>query len=171
MDSRADLYSIGITLVRLATGSLPLDNRRRPRRTDPDSAPEWDAFLLKGTARDKQDRFASAEEMLRALEGLWRHWETSKPSVCPDSAPTAERTGKKTPFLFLRARPLKTPLREARSLFKVDRLWRPRRFSSLNLRETGDGTVLDDAHGLRWEQNGSAVPVDLAAGRGIRPRP
>jgi serine/threonine protein kinase len=158
VDSRADLYSVGVTLYRLATGRLPSDDRRTPSliRTDLDS--NWDAFLLRGVASEKKDRFASVGEMRHHLELLRLHWEASREGNCrpaPVLPPTPSLKKISPP---LRQTPVRVRPAEARNLFQIDELWRPRSFIVPDWQERDDGTVVDRSHDLLWEQSGSEYP-------------
>lgn len=84
MDERGDLFPVGVmlwellvsarlflresepaTLMALVADPIPNVCERRP-----DIAPEWQPFLLRALARDPTARFASAREMLAALDAL-----------------------------------------------------------------------------------------------------
>ncbi|MES2424371.1 MAG: bifunctional protein-serine/threonine kinase/phosphatase, partial [Pseudomonadota bacterium] len=79
-DSQSDLFALGVTLYQLLTGKLPygevlpyqMGRYHRdpvaPSRHNPE-VPIWlDHVVLKAVARDKRQRFETAEEMLLALE-------------------------------------------------------------------------------------------------------
>ena len=79
-DARSDLFAIGVTLYQLLTGKLPYGDVLpyqsgryyrdpvAPSRHNPE-VPIWlDHVVLKAVARDKNQRFETAEEMLLALE-------------------------------------------------------------------------------------------------------
>jgi len=79
-DAQSDLFAFGVTLYRWLTGHLPYGDvepyqtgryRRdpvAPSRLRPD-VPIWlDHIVLKAVARDKRQRFETAEELLLALE-------------------------------------------------------------------------------------------------------
>lgn len=81
LDGRADLYSLGITLFRGATGTLPFDgddwyeiarqhvedNPPSPRSLNPGISTEMDSIILKCIAKDPDNRFPSAEALQEAL--------------------------------------------------------------------------------------------------------
>ncbi|MCU0577965.1 MAG: protein kinase [Desulfobacterota bacterium] len=154
VDARADIYSVGVTLYRLATGRLPAGNRGKPSRCHPELDARWDDFLLKATAPDGTARFASAAEMLLELEALE---PAGKDRLCPKNDAPAS-----APFVSparLRSTPVKVRPAESSHLFPIDALGRPRGYPVPELREMGNGTVLDQTHALIWEQSGSAYPL------------
>ena len=88
VDGRSDLYSVGILLFEMLTGTKPfdgeLDEVLRAHFSQPvpllgDRKPELkgrsdlDGLLKKALAKQRDDRFADASEMLAALEALSPH--------------------------------------------------------------------------------------------------
>jgi tetratricopeptide (TPR) repeat protein len=79
----ADLYALGVVMYEMITGSKPFVGdtplatavRRLaeppipPRRLVPGLDPRWDEAILRCLERSAQDRFATALEVVRALEG------------------------------------------------------------------------------------------------------
>ena len=79
-DAQSDLFALGVTLYQLLTGKLPYGDvlpyqsgryyrdAVAPSRHNPE-VPIWlDHVVLKAVARDKKQRFETAEELLLALE-------------------------------------------------------------------------------------------------------
>jgi len=83
LDIRSDLYSLGCTVYQAVTGQNAFEGRsppeiiRRklkeappdPRKLAPGLSEGTSRLILKAMARRREDRFASAAEMVRALEG------------------------------------------------------------------------------------------------------
>lgn len=84
LDARTDLYSLGVTLYKMLTRTLPFSAEDTFRATmkklgqppeplskkRPDINPDLEAIIMKALARDRAERFASAREMREALEAF-----------------------------------------------------------------------------------------------------
>jgi hypothetical protein len=97
-DAQSDLFALGVTLYQLLTGKLPYGDVLpyqagrywrdpvAPSRHNPE-VPIWlDHVVLKAVARDKRQRFETAEEMLLALER-----GASRPLTAPAASPLMQR--------------------------------------------------------------------------------
>ena len=101
VDARSDVYSAGVVLYELITGDWPFTGESRTEMlkahllTPPPTLaegceglmarPEMDALVQKALAKDVDDRFPSAVEMLAALEGVPKPaaWMTQRPGERP----------------------------------------------------------------------------------------
>ena len=93
LDGRADIYSLGVTLFRAATGTLPFDGQDwyeiarqhvedkppKPRSLNASISPELERIILRCLAKDRDERFETGEELSEALAVLAPH--TTDPSV------------------------------------------------------------------------------------------
>lgn len=97
-DAQSDLFALGVTLYQLLTGKLPYGevlpyqlgryyrDPTAPSRHNPE-VPIWlDHVLLKAVARDKNQRFETAEEFLLALER-----GASRPLTVPPASALLQR--------------------------------------------------------------------------------
>ncbi|MUM76731.1 protein kinase [Pseudodesulfovibrio sp. F-1] len=165
-DSRADIFSVGVTLYRMLTGKLPEPGRDSIGLVldDPELAgPDWDGLFSRALAAVPDNRFADAAAMLDALDRAETDWLAARDAACsladpPDPWPSRLR---RPPA---RATPIKTGARQARSLFGLDELWRPNSAAPALFSDQGDGTVLQPGPdgslaGLLWERDGSRYPL------------
>ncbi len=159
-DERSDLYAVGVTVWRMLTGLLPEPDRDdRPSRLAADLDEAWDAFLWRATHQNPAKRFGSAQAMLEALDTVYDAWRRRMDRVCAGAAagPEAPRLppGMERP----RREPVKVSMREARQVFGLDALWRPRAWWPGRLEDVGDGLLRDPDAGLVWEREAAPYPL------------
>ena len=161
VDARADLFPVGVMLYRMLTGALPINSFRTLSECNPDLDPDWDSFVLRAIAEDRESRFGTAMEMLKALDALRIAWEEKKEKVCemPTSGLTKEVGADVSEEAALRSQSIKVRPREAREAFGTDARWRPAHFIANDFRVNEDGTVTDKATRLIWQQAGSDYPM------------
>jgi len=69
-DMSADIFGLGALLYQMLTGKSPGEGFVPPSRAHPDGTVAIDTMLLKCLAMNPRDRFASADEVQRALSAL-----------------------------------------------------------------------------------------------------
>jgi eukaryotic-like serine/threonine-protein kinase len=69
-DARADLYSAGVIFHEMLTGRAPGPRFALPSQIDPSLSQEIDVVVLRCLSRRPDERYASADDLLAALERL-----------------------------------------------------------------------------------------------------
>jgi serine/threonine-protein kinase len=160
VDAGADIYPVGVMLYRMLTGALPIEPFKRLSQSNPDLDPNWDGFIDKAIAAERDKRFVSVKDMLNSLDELNLAWEEKKEKVCrmPQIVTPTKMRGQKTKKK-LRAQGVRVAPREARKVFEVDQLWRPIEYMANDLQLNSEGIVTDRSTSLVWQQAGSDHPV------------
>lgn len=173
-DAKSDLYAAGVTLFRMFTGRLPVDDEGRrcaPSALEAEFGEAFDVFFETAVHPDPAGRFPDAEAMRAALAGLSRDYEAGLARTCSLADETQEAAPEASPALDaacrnLRREPEKISLRAARARFGLDELWRPEAALGAacpgRFADAGGGLVRDAATGRVWERGGALFPVPFA---------
>jgi serine/threonine-protein kinase len=105
IDHRADIYSAGVMLYQMVTGTLPFHAESQaellmaivyqpfgitpPRQHNPELHPDFEAVILKAMCKDREGRFSSASEFAAALA----QWSSGGLALPPDATGAMRRTG------------------------------------------------------------------------------
>ena len=102
--------------------------------------------------------------MRDALNQLEEHWQAKKEKSCRLPSEAAPPAIEPLPAK-VREEPLKCPPDEAARRFGVDALWRPKVYHPALFQDQRNGSILDQATGLRWQQSGSDYPQTWSMAR------
>ncbi len=101
-DARSDVYAMGVILYELLTGRKVAGVPAPPSSVRQELSPKWDEILERALDYEPKERYDSAGDLRRAIEGV--RTQAVEPSAPPPSAPEKSDAGKP------RASPRKTKM-------------------------------------------------------------
>ncbi len=158
---RSDLYSVGVLLYKMLTGTFPRKGRRLSS-FNPDCDAAWDEFMEEALAAHPSDRFPSAQAMERRLNELYTRWSEATAAICTGAAGRGTLEGEVTHWP-VRSEPIDVAPEDGKAAFGLDCLWRPRQRMDNRFSLIAGKYVKDHATGLLWEAGGSSVLVTWEA--------
>ena len=160
----ADLYSVGVTLYRMLTGQLPRFPLPSIETLRPELDGTWNAFFRTSLAQHPRNRFQSAADMTEAIVELQEEWDRRKERFCRLEPEFRPDSGQKEPTETspLRNHAQKVALSEARTVFRLDELFRPLKRRVAEWEVLDKDLVLDCRNRLIWERSGSAYPENVS---------
>lgn len=163
IDARADVYSAGVVLWRMLTGTLPPETGKPPLPSalNPVLGNFWDDCLLKATQPDPGRRFNDCRAMRLAVEKSLRDWISGLDKTCGLNAasvhPGRNANAGDSP---LRSTPVKVNKSDAPPRFGLDPLYRPVLIKTPVFEYRGEDILEDCVHGLIWQKSGNRYPCD-----------
>jgi serine/threonine protein kinase len=158
-DERADLYSLGVLAYRMLTGRLPVEESgclALPSSYRPDLDSSWDDLIMRSIAGKPADRFATAEQMRRELEGVYAQWAKASKVGCRFEEDECDSDGSRS----VRAEPRRILYKDARDFLWLDGLMRPVHYHRQNFELIDPLVVRDPDTGLLWQTKGPEYTLD-----------
>ncbi len=176
VDQRSDIYSLGIILYEMVTGSVPFvadtplaiilkhvsDPLPLPSRVKPDVSAAIEQVILKALAKDPKDRFATAAEFMSAWKKALSQNETSRQvaSAIPTVLVQPETSAKETQVKPVAVpKPISRPAPAAKSGMSTGWIIGCLAVACLGLSAAGIGIFAMNGQGLSLFASATETPV------------
>ena len=165
-DFRSDLYSVGVMIYRMVTGSLPLDPAEKTSELNRDLDENLDEFFQRALALKPGERYQAADDMLADIAGLEQDWLERKERICAapegliETGSDPESAAERLEPERLRKEPVKVYSKDAKEQFGLTELMKPVRYVRNRFEPAGDSVVYDAATGRFWQKSGTRYPMN-----------